>query len=247
MMKKMPLIILIFSSLLFLSVCNASECIDLKNKISNGQDLTYEEKRNINKYLIPDASNHLDSKSNCYRNLLAILLYKGKYLKQDKVLAEKIFYEVGNNGYPEGLFNFAMAMSKRDDQKQEDILQLMLGVYWSNINKDTSYLSEKMRVLIINYLDKVEDKLVKQRAETAMKTNHETIAEANNPGQVRYIKDNTWDIIMAVVSVGAIAYGLSSASGYSSGGQAASSTTPNPWINWGQGFGNPLNLPQIPL
>ena len=124
----------------------------------------------------------------------------------------------------------------------------MLGVYWANISKkESSHLSTKIRSAINDYLNKLKNDEIKQKTELAMSNEYKKIAKAHNPGQVQYIKDNTWDIIMAVVSVGAIAYGLSSASGYSSGGQAASSATPNPWIDWGQGFGNPLNLPQIPL
>ena len=98
-----------------------------------------------------------------------------------------------------------------------------------------------------NYLINLKNDEIKYKTELAMSNEYKKIAKAHNPGQVKYIKDNTWDIIMVVVSVGAIAYGLSSASGYSSGGQASSTATHNPWIDWGQGFGNPLNLPQIPL
>jgi hypothetical protein len=107
-------------------------------------------------------------------------------------------------------------------------------------------LSTKIRSVINGYLIKLKNDEIKQKTELAMSNEYKKIAKAHNPGQVQSIKDNTWDVIMTVVSVGAIAYGLSS-SGYSSGAQAPSSAPPNPWFDWGQGFGNPLNLPQIPL
>ena len=67
---------------------------------------------------------------------------------------------------------------------------------------------------------------------------------------VKDIKDNTWDNIMFVVGVGVIAYNLSMPNSNFSGTNTntfSSAPQTNPWFKWGQGFGNPLNLQQIPI
>tara|TARA_R110002020_G_scaffold313178_2_gene528497 strand:+ start:216 stop:1001 length:786 start_codon:yes stop_codon:yes gene_type:complete len=255
------LILLICSNLLFVNLSLAKECKEIKEKIISKTPLVQDEKKIINTYIKNIQNSSVNAQSLCFENLVGTLLYKGLYLEQDKMKAEQLFYKLSNSGYADAQFNFAFTMSKRDDQNPEDVIALMLGVYWTNIsNQETSHLSEKTRIILINYLknlytkfpnlEQTEINKIREKTHKALSDNYKKIAKTNNPGLVKDIKDNTWDNIMFVVGVGVIAYNLSMPNSNFSGTNTntfSSAPQTNPWFKWGQGFGNPLNLQQIPI
>jgi organic radical activating enzyme len=52
----------------------------------------------------------------------------------DQKKAEEIFYSLSNKDYPEAQFNFAWAMSKKDDQNPKDVINLALGIHHKYIS-----------------------------------------------------------------------------------------------------------------
>jgi len=250
----------------FSQVSLSEECLIIKDKILSKSDFSQ-----INLTALKVG---VDSDSPCYKNLMGVMLYNGMYFDKDEDRAEKIFYDLSNKNYPEAQFNFALAMTKRYDQDPENVITLLLGIYkkYGLSDKDESHLASKARDLARYYVDGLNSlvtdckyknvkctkefstidnstiqNISKKVEESLSKSQSEIAAGAVNKSKAFFQK---YDDVMTIVAIGTLVYGVTAASSYSGGGGARAPSIPsgsNPWFNYGQGFGNPLNLYQFHL
>ena len=239
---------LILSSILLFSISvNAEEeCALLKEKVQSEQTLNGSEVADFNEVIDDFNQNTFVVENNyCHLNLVGKMMYKGFYFKQDKGTATRIFHHLSEKGYAESQFNFALALSKNNDSNVQEVLTFLLGIYANNLNNNnTSHLAKKARILFDDYLDKNADYELKQKMNAAMsKVNVDFFNEITTKGKAYKQKV---DNIVAIFSIGLLIYGLTATPDISSLPNSPS-TSLDPFVNWGQGFGNPLDLPQIPL
>lgn len=251
------LIVLLFASFNVFS----KECEDVKKTLLSDAQASLEDKTNFNK--------GVEAQDACYLNLMGILLYEGKHFGKDQKKAEEIFYTLSNKDYPDAQFNFAWAMSKKEDQNPKDIINLALGIHHKFISdKKNNYLSSRARDLGRIYIETLPQKISNCSLDNCkfpiskitvsevneLKASFEDAIKASTINHVDAIEKRSAEIkknsdtIVAILSIGVMAYGAASASSYSGGNPTTNIPSgPNPWYNYGQGFGNPLNLPQFPL
>ena len=232
---------------IFISFANAKDCSSLKNALLTS---SYSESDLL------EIQAGVETDNICLKNIMGIMLYKGIYFKQDKSRAEKIFYDLSNKDYPEAQFNFAWTMSERGGQKPLDVISLLLGIYSKYLSdQEYAHLSIKAKKLGYTYLDELKatgsmnqselSELI-SKYDTSIKNTNDQFALMMQQRMAQAKKD--MGNIVALASLGMFAYqlgGMAPAGGSSSSAGAAAST--NPWFNYGQGFGNPLNLYQFGL
>ena len=252
-----------FSVVLLFIACTAlgRDCEDVKKTLLSDSQVSAEDKATFN--------TGVEAQDSCYLNLMGILLYEGKHFDKDQKKAEEIFYQLSNKDYPEAQFNFAWAMSKKDDQNPGDIINLALGIHHKYISdKKNNHLSSKARDLGRFYIDTLPQKIyncsldkckypISKTSLSAVSELKDTFEDAIKISTLKHadaiekrsaeIKQNS-DTIVAILSLGVMAYSIGSQS-YSAPGTGAAPppSGPNPWFNYGQGFGNPLNLSQFRL
>ena len=249
-----------FSFILLFIACAAlgKDCEDVKKILLSDAQISAEDKTIFNK--------GVEAQDSCYLNLMGILLYEGKHFDKDQKKAEEIFYSLSNKDYPEAQFNFAWAMSKKDDQNPKDVINLALGIHQKYISdKKNNHLSSKARDLGRLYIDALPQKIynctldkckypiskitpsaiseLKTTFEDAIKISTLEHADAIQKRSAE-IKENS-DTIVAILSLGVMAYSAGSQSYSAPGARSAPAQGPNPWYNYGTG--NPLNLPQFHL
>jgi hypothetical protein len=258
---------LFFIAFLFFSHISLSEeCTSVKDKILSQADFS---QANLASLKIG-----VDSDNQCFKNLMGIMLYNGLYFDKDEDRAEKIFYDLSNKDYPEAQFNFGLALTKKHDQDPENVIVLLLGIYkkYGGSDKAESHLASKARNLARFYVDNLNSLVADCKNKTAKCSkdfsaiNDNTIQNISNKLEVSLSNSQfeiatdavnkskaffqKYDDVMTIVAIGTLVYGVTAASSYSGGGGAGAPSTPsgsNPWFNYGQGFGNPLNLYQFGL
>lgn len=232
---------------IFISFANAKDCSSLKNAFLTS---SYSESD------LREIQTGIEADNICLKNVMGIMLYKGIYFKKDKDRAEKIFYDLSNKNYPEAQFNFAWAMSERGDQKPLDVISLLLGIYSKYLtDQESAHLSIKARKLGYAYIDELKatgslnspdlNELISKYDASIKNTNDQfTLLMQQRMAQARSDMDN----IVALAYLGMFAYKLGGMVPSNAGSSATNiAASPNPWFNYGQGFGNPLNLYQFHL
>lgn len=216
----------------------------------------------------------IEANNECMKNLLGIMLYNGIHFPEDQSRAEKIFYDLSEKNYPEAQFNFALTMTKRTDQDPFNVINLISGIFFKYAeDRKVSHLSSLARDLGRKYTESLRDlsnkcnenKISFNKCDSKLRTltqddinkltlkYEETIRDAqviiaNNRIQFAAKSKDQADTFMTILAIGALVYSASSASSYSGGNSAPNIPSgPNPWFNYGQGFGNPLNLYQFHL
>jgi len=258
---------LFFIAFLFFShISSSEECTSLKDKILSKSDFSQ-----INLTALKVG---VDSDNLCFKNLMGVMLYNGIFFDKDEGRAEKIFYDLSNKNYPEAQFNFGLALTKKHDQDPENVITLLLGIYkkYGLSDKNESHLASKARDLARFYVDNLNSLVADCKNKTAKcskefsaindnaiqnisnklevslsNSQFEIATDAVNKSKAFFQK---YDDVMTIVAIGTLVYGVTAASSYSGGGGAGAPSTPsgsNPWFNYGQGFGNPLNLYQFGL
>jgi hypothetical protein len=259
-----------FILLLLLVSCNlfAKDCVELKKTILSDSI-----------YLDPDIKElqkGIESNNECMKNLFGIMLYNGLYFSQDQSRAESIFYDLSNKNYPEAQFNFALAMTKRTDQDPHVVINLISGIFFKYAeDKQSSYLSSLARDLGRKYTESLlsltnkckENKNsfnqcnpvlrsisaddidnISSKYEDAIRDAQSIIA--NNRVKLHAESKDQADTLVAILSIGIMAYNLSSAAAppnnatpYNPYKFGDPNVINNPWLN-----GNPLkqNLYQWP-
>jgi len=209
----------------------------------------------------------------CFKNLMGVLFYEGKFFDKNQKRAEQIFYDLSNKNYPEAQFNFAWTMTKRDDQNPENVVTLLLGIFSKYVDDPiNSHLASKTRDLGRLYIEELRQKNINCSKDSKCppfykSLSYSKIEEMKNAFELN-IKDATFkaagtflenkrleedrvrerdDIIIGILSLGMLAYSLSSSPRTVSPRANIPSGGTNPWFNYGQGFGNPLNLYQFHL
>jgi len=246
----------------------AKECNELKKSILS--DNSYLDSD------IKELQRGVEANNECMKNLMGIMLYSGFYFPQDKTRGEKIFYDLSNSNYPEAQFNFALAMTKRTDQDPNNVITLISGIYFKYAeDRKFSHLSSLARDLGRKYIESLKS-LVNLCNENKKifgecNSNLRSLTESNITNiSIKY--ENTIldaqsifankrlalsaetkgqaDTFVAILSIGMMVYSLSSVPGNGGASSTAAPNTPtgsNHWFNYGQGFGNPLNLYQFHL
>ena len=244
--------------------CFAKECSELKKSILS--DSPYQESD------IKELQKGVEINNECMKNLMGIMLYNGIFFPEDKVRGEKIFYDLSSSNYPEAQFNFALAMTKRTDQDPNNVITLISGIYYKYAeDRNVSHLSSLARDLGRTYIESLqslvnlcnENKKIFGECNSSLRsltksniseisTKYEgTIRDAqsfvaNNRLRLSAQTKDQADTFVAILSIGMMVYSLSSMP--NAGGGASAPNVPNgtnPWFNYGQGFGNPLNLYQF--
>lgn len=224
-------------------------CEEIKKNLLSDAQISAEDKVIFNK--------GIESQDNCYLNLMGILLYEGKFFDQDKKKAEEIFYQLSSKDYPEAQFNFAWAMTKKEDQNPNDVIKLLLGIHHKYINnREKIHLSSKARDLGRSYLRELPHKIYNCSLDKCtypiskftlafldeMKVNFEESIKATTVNYIGALENRTAEIkgntdtIFAILSLGAMAYSMSP--GYSAPSGAAQPPGAYPWINYNQGYGS---------
>lgn len=208
----------------------------------------------------------------CSKNLLGILFYKGLYFKKDTEKAEQIFFDLSNKGYPESSLNFALLMSKRTDQNPSNVIALLLGIYKSFASDEqNSHLASKARDVARAYVEKLPE-MANQCNALAKQACDESFAQLNSAdvesisntfelslrnlqaevalnamNETRAARERV-DNVMSLLGIGLLAYNAASIARVGNASfNSPSSSAPNPWFNYKQGFGNPLGLYQFNL
>jgi len=179
----------------------------------------------------------------CELNIVGKMLYKGTHFKKDKKRAIRLFYYLSEKDYPKSQFNFAFAMTKNKDADVKEVSTFLLGVYAKYLgDEENKNTAKKSRILLGKYISKNADYGLKKEVEKSMSniSMNYFIDSETEGNKVR----NRRDTIFMILSLGVAAYNLSNIPNYSN---AYSDYGTNPFINWGSGFGNALNLPQIGL
>jgi hypothetical protein len=243
----------------------AKDCSELKQTILSKSYLDSD---------IKELQIGVEANNECMKNLFGIMLYNGIHFPEDQNRAEKIFYDLSEKNYPEAQFNFALTMTKRTDQDPFNVINLISGIFFKYAeDRKVSHLSSLARDLGRRYTESFRDlsnkcnenkyafnkcdpklrALTQEDINTLTLKYEETIRDAqviisNNRIQFAAKSRDQADTLMAILAIGALVYGVSSASNYSGGASAPNIPSgPNPWFNYGQGFGNPLNLYQFGL
>jgi len=252
---------------LFISFSSfAKDCSELKKSILS--DNSYQDSD------IKELQKGVEANNECMKNLMGIMLYNGFYFPQDKIRGEKIFYDLSNSNYPEAQFNFALAMTKRTDQDPNNVITLISGIYYKYAeDRNVSHLSSLSRDLGRKYIESLKS-LVNLCNENKKifgecNSNLRSLSESNI-NQISSTYENTIrdaqtivankrlalsaetkdqaDTFVAILSIGMMVHSLSSMPNGVGGASAPNIPSgPNPWFNYGQGFGNPLNLYQFHL
>lgn len=216
--------ILSFSSFSFLLLfftfsALAKDCNELKTVFFNTTQTQND---------LDDFKKGVDTNDLCYKNLMGVLLYEGLYFPKDIPRAESIFFDLSNKGNPEAQFNFAWAMSKKDDQNPTDVINLVLGIHYKYISdKKNNHLSSKARDLGRFYLAELPNKIyhcslddckypISKITASAVIELKGTFEDAIKISTLRHvdaiekrsaeIKENT-DNLVAVFSIGLAVYG----------------------------------------
>lgn len=223
------------------------DCEEIKKNLSTDTQISAEDKMTINK--------GIESKDSCYLNLMGTFLYEGRFFDKDQTKAEEIFYALSNNDYPEAQFNFAWAMTKKDDQNPNDVINLLLGIHHKYLNnRNKIHLSSKARDLGRLYLAELPNKIYHCSLDNCkypiskftlssieeMKVNFEENIKTSTINYIgtlekrtAEIKENT-DTVFALLSLGVMAYSIAPS-------YTASAPQPPgayPWINYRQGYGS---------
>jgi hypothetical protein len=251
---------------LFSHISLSEECTSIKDKILSQSDFSQAN--------LTALKTGVDSDNQCFKNLMGIMLYNGLYFDKDEDRAEKIFYDLSNRNYPEAQFNFGLALTKKYDQDPENVIVLLLGIYkkYGGSDKTESHLASKARNLARFYVDNLNSLVADCKIKTVKcskgfsSINDNTIQNISNKLEVSLSNSQfeiasdavskskaffqKYDDVMTIVAIGTLVYGVTAASSYSGGGGVGAPGVPsgtNPWFNYGQGFGNPLNLYQFGL
>lgn len=240
-----------FSFLLIFFAFSAfgKDCEEIKKNLLTDTQLSAEDKVTINK--------GIESKDSCYLNLMGTFLYEGKFFDKDQTKAEEIFYALSKKDYPEAQFNFAWAMTKKDDQNPNDVMNLLLGIHHKYINnREKIHLSSKARDLGRRYLAELPNKIyhcsldkckfpISKFTEASVEEMRVNFEESIKVSTINYIdalekhayeiKNNT-DTLVAILSLGAMAYSMSP--GYSAPSGSAQPPGAYPWINYQRGYGS---------
>ena len=197
-------LILILILILFSTEVFAKDCIDLKNSFLN-----------LNNYTDIGLLEEGVAKDDlCLKNLMGVMIYRGIYFQKDEDRAEKIFYDLSNKKFPESQFNFALVLTKKKNQKPEDIIFLLLGIYSSYIeDRSNSHIASLARDLGRQFIQNLTIPLDKKseietKFEDAIKTSQFNVAQ-NRFSLVRVSREK-FDTFMTFVSLGALAYGVGS-------------------------------------
>jgi hypothetical protein len=187
----------------------------------------------------------------CYKNLMGIMYYQGIYFEKNIELAEQIFYDVGNQDYPEAQFNFALAVSLKGNKNRKEFMALVTGIFkkyinnrkYAEIGSDARDLGfkyiESLRATNINNTELTE---LEEAFSEAIRSEHKVIADEALKN-TQEIKENSQAII-ALLAIGMITFTAvnnSYTNNYSNG--TSFNNQSNPWWD-----GNPMkqNLYQWP-
>lgn len=206
-----------FSKLFFLIIlfsplgAYSKDCPGLKDSIlTNPSSIQDEDLKELNK--------GVDADNLCFKNILGIMAYKGIHFPQNKDRAQQIFYDLSNKDYPEAQFNFALLLSERDNQNPVEVASLLLGIF-NKYLRDTKniHLALKARDLGYSYVDnlqaspklKLDDiKDIKEKFENGIKTPSIKFAQ-DLEAQANASKEQL-DNVMMILSIGMLAYGITS-------------------------------------
>jgi hypothetical protein len=250
-----------FFVILFSTNSYGESCDVIKKSVM--QDKEYSEKN------IEFLQRGVESDDLCLKNLMGIMLYKGEYFEKDESRAEAIFLDLSEKKYPEATFNTALVLSQKLDQNPNDVISLIIGVYYTYANDEkNSILATSAKNLGKNYVNTLIDKIKvcdksnlcsrtlremsDADAEEAKKKFNQAMLNAENNIASERLKftnqtKEKLDNIMAIFTIGLSAYTLSSGintnNSYRNNSNFNFINEQNPWIN-----GNPLkhNLYQWP-
>lgn len=236
-------------------------CDSIKKSIL--QDKDYSEKN------IEILQRGVESNDLCLKNLMAIMLYKGEYFQKDEARAEAIFLDLSENKYPEATFNIALVLSQKLDQNPNDVISLIIGIYYTYANDEkNSKLASNAKSLGKNYVTTLVDKInacsdsaacpkilrdmteadaidIQKKFNKAMLDAEFNIASERLKftSQTKQKMDNIMAIFAIGVSVYALSSGINANNNYRNNSNLNFLNEQNPWIN-----GNPLkhNLYQWP-
>lgn len=238
-------ILVILSTNLF-----ADECDGLKHQILDQKNTSRENLEKLNK--------GIQTENLCFKNLMGVMLYEGIYFPKDVNRSEEIFYDLSNKNYPESQFNFALLLTQRTSIPPDKVIPLLFGIYATYLSDNqNSHLASKSRILLDQYVvtlrnEKTRRSLSDQEIDAIDIKIHDSLTKYNidyaaQKQQIVIENKERTDAIMAFIGIGLIAYNLSSIGNSPSPRAGVAPSGPNPWFNYGQGFGNPLNLYQLHL
>ena len=228
----------------------AGECEDLKYQILEQKNTSHENLEKLNK--------GIQTENLCFKNLMGVMFYEGIYFPKDIKRSEEIFYDLSNKNYPESQFNFAFLLTQRTNISPDKVIPLLFGIYATYLfDHQNSHLASKSRILLDQYVvtlrnEKTKRSLSDQEIDVIDIKIHESLTKYNidyAAQKQKIVIENKvkTDAIMAFIGIGLIAYNLSSIGSPPSPSAGVAPSGPNPWFDYGQGFGNPLNLYQFHL
>ena len=178
----------------------------------------------------------------CYQNLMGIMVLKGLYFDIDEKRATNIFYDLSNKNYPEAQFNFALTLTESRNQKSEDVVNFILGLYLKYADsKNDSKISLSARDLGLRYISSLNNESLRRLYENSFANAQ---IEVTNK-RFQHLKDTIGEaekinIIVSILALGIIASHAPTSSNYSQNtSRPFSVPNENPW--WSLN-GNPLDL-----
>ncbi len=193
----------------------------------------------------------VDKDDLCYKNLMGIMYYRGIKLEKNIELAEQIFYDVGNQNYPEAQYNFALAVSMKAEKNHKEFMSLVTGLFKKYINnRKYADIGSSARDLGFKYLEDLKNSNINadelQSLENTyfemIKNEHKSIAEDALKNS-QDIRENS-QTILGLIAIGMVTYTVANSyypNSYSNRSPFIQES--NPWWD-----GNPMkqNLYQWP-
>ena len=249
---------------------HADECNKIKDALRADENLSEETIFKLNEIIKKfNVTKEAEAKDLCKLNIIGKMLYQGNHFNKNEEAAENLFYFLSYKDYPEAQFNFSLLASKNLSHSPRDIINLLLGIYTKYIDdKEHNHLSSKAKLLLEGYVSNLNNTIKKcaqlknkdntchssytnltQKeiedfyvfANDALINTNINFSEAMASGARRYYKKA--DTILAILSIGALAYSLSAPS-FSSSGASNIPSGCGGFMKCGFEW-NPMNLPQI--
>jgi hypothetical protein len=205
----------------------------------------------LNKEVIETIKINSDKNDLCFKNLMGIMYYQGIYFDKNIDLAEQIFYDIGNQNYPEAQYNFALAVSSKKDRNHKEFMALVTGIFKKYINnRKFAEIGSDARDLGFKYLENLKStnttnaelRELEDAFSEAIKNEHKLIAdEVLKNTEERLENSRTIAALLAIGMLTYVAVNNSYTNNYSN--RASFSQESNPWWD-----GNPMkqNLYQWP-
>lgn len=223
-----------------------SECDDLRAKIFDSPAAG-----NAPSAVIEKLQQQADTGSLCAKNIIGRMFSQGHLVETDHERAYAIFYDLAEQKYPPGQYNFAYVLSKRSDVDPSVVLAYLQGLI-SSYTADPTYgrLASRATDLGRNYLVDLRAKggaaseLEEVFESVVRRSNYDAaVALVNKTKQRRETEDSIMDFVALGVAVGQLS---STVRGASANGGFGGNAVPAPaWMNY-KGIIGPSSLYRAP-